>query len=260
MGDTEILATIEDYAARAAFAEAESRTLPAPAALGALLTAAATVAEVPCGTGHHLDQYAAAGSRVALIDGSEPMLARALQRARTAGIAADRLTASAETIPGLTARPAADLVIVPNGALGQLAAQTSLAEVLADLRGLLAPGGRLIAPVLARHADGRLDAAPYFDPDAPPGTWVADREFHLDGLGYVTRHRRQQSAGPGLLGIEFDYRAAGRSRHRSSVRLALLGPHDLIEALHRAGYTRPRFQPGNGGLSEVTAENGPVRR
>jgi SAM-dependent methyltransferase len=256
--DTDVLKAIEDYAARAAFAEAEARALPAPTGLDALLAEETTVVEVPCGTGHHLDRYAAAGCRVVLIDGSEPMLARARRRARAAGIRADRLTATVATLPGLTARPAADLVIVPNGALGQLAAQTALLDLLADLRSLLAPGGRLVAPVLARHGDDRLDAAPYFDPAAPPDTWVPDREFQLNGLGHITRHRRQHLDGPGLLGIDFDYRAAGRSLRRASVRLALLEPQHLLDALRQAGFARPRFHTRTGGLSEVTAENRPV--
>lgn len=259
MADNSVLETIEDYAARAAFAEDEAVTLPVPTGLGALLSAGATVAEVPCGTGHHLDRYAQVGCHVILIDGSKPMLARAQQRAHAAGIAAARLSGAAGRIPGLTARPAADLVVVPNGALNQLAAQTPLNEVLADLRGLLAPGGTLVAPVLVRHADDRLDSAPYFDSAAPPMTWAPDRAFDIEGLGHVTRHRRHHFEDPGVLSIDFDYRTAKSSLHRSSVRLALLRPHDLLQALRRAGYARPRFQPGAGGLSEVCAENGQVR-
>lgn len=92
--------------------------------------------------------------------------------------------------------------------------------------------------------------------------WFADR--YLDPSragGAVLRRRRQHRLHDGngavRVRVEFDYvDTAGASLHTTGVELRLFSAEELAAALTSAGFSRLRFLPGYGGLSDVAAQAG----
>jgi SAM-dependent methyltransferase len=250
---TGVDAVLAAYDERAVHGGGETRAAT-PRLLAEALTDADHVAEVPCGPGHFLPDYAAADCAVTLVDGSPRMLATAVAAAVRAGIPTRRTRTVSCWVQRLEALHGVDAVIVPNAALNQLGAQTSLPHILGALRAAMTPGARLLAQVLCRHDDGKVDAASFYDPDQTDGDWRTDRD--LDPVacgGAVSRRRRAHHDGPAVH-IDFSYHDnAGARLHTASVDLRLLEPDELAAGLRAAGFRDVRFLPGDGGMSEVLA-------
>ncbi|GAA0979425.1 hypothetical protein GCM10009555_044090 [Acrocarpospora macrocephala] len=236
-----------DYRARARHYAAEISHILQPAALAGLLRPGLKVAEMPSGTGHFLPAYTAAGADVVLIDACPAMLEAARRHARTL-----------RTDPGLVCSPIQDLtlrvgpfdlVVMPNAALNQLAADTAPAELLAAVARPLRPGGILLVQVLNPAQDG---ACGFYDPGLSDGTWYADREF-ADQPGQPLVRRRRQHHGAGLVDIDFELHQNGELLYRHHVTLQLLDITELRAALASSGFTDVSVHPGTGGLDELLA-------
>ncbi|WP_062204400.1 class I SAM-dependent methyltransferase [Streptomyces sp. NBRC 109706] len=251
---TSVDAVLAAYDERAAFAGGEARTAR-PRLLAEAIANAVHVAEVPCGPGHFLRDYAAANCGVTLVDGSPRMLTAAVAAGVHAGIPTHRMRTVSCRVQRLPALPGVDTVIVPNAALNQLTAQTSLPRVLGALRAAMAPGARLLMQVLCRHDNRTVDAASFYDPHQPAGAWQTDRRLDPATCGgAVARRRRVHHEDGDAVRIDFAYQdSAGARLHTASVDLRLLEPHGLGAVLHAAAFQDMRFLPGDGGLSEVLA-------
>lgn len=240
------------YDERARLCRAEVAAVARPAALTRLLSGVRDVAELPSGTGHFLAEYAAAGVDVTLLDANPHMLAAAVEHAAAVGLPAARVQARRCFAQHVDDLSSVGLVVVPNAALNQLAAQTPLPDLLSGWRRALRPGAQLLAQVLCAHPDGQLDVAGCYDARQPDWVWFVDRHLAVD-TAEVVRRRRQRQIADRLL-IDFDYRdASGRSVHTASVELRALIPRQLADALRVAGFTLVRFRAGRHGLSELVA-------
>jgi SAM-dependent methyltransferase len=252
------------YDRRASYSHGETR-VTAPRLLPEMLTGARHIAEVPCGAGHFLTEYAAGGLTVTLVDGSRRMLAAARTAALDAGIPAHRLRTRAcrvQHLPHLPVLTDVDAWVAPNAALNQLTAQMSLPGTLSALRAAMAPGARLLAQVLCRHEDGTADASSFYDPHEADGAWRTDRQLDPASAGGAASRRRRTRHDGRAVGIDFSYHdTEGTRLHTTTVELYLLEPAELTAGLRAAGFQNVRFQPGGGVRpSEAVAEaHGPGR-
>jgi SAM-dependent methyltransferase len=239
------------YAARAACYTAEIAGVVPPERLGSLLRPGLRVAEMPSGPGHFLPAYAAAGAEVVLIDACADMLTAAQRR--TAGQQVSSLRTICCRIEDLPAGTGpADVVVIPNAALNQLAASTGPAELIAAAARLLVPGGVLLAQVLRVADDGRAGPCGFYDPALADGTWIADREFTgSDGLRVA--RRRQQHHGGTWLHIDFEFTRDGETLYDHRVDLRLLTNLQVQTAMADAGLTPAGTCPGADGLDVVLA-------
>lgn len=247
------------YGGRARFARAEADIVSRPRLLRGLLRTAGHVAELPCGVGHFLTDYTAAGAETTLIDGNSAMLAAAIEHAAEVGLPADRTHAHCRYIQELSDLPDVDLVVMPNAALNQLASQTPPAELLAEIRRALRCGIELLAQLACVHPGERVDTMGFYDPARQHDVWFADR--YLDPTragGAVLRRRRQHrhhADGVDRVRVEFDYLDSdGASLHTNEVELRLFSAEELVAILTVAGFRHIRFLPGHGGLSEILAQ------
>lgn len=246
------------YAQRARFARAEATAVRRPRLLRGLLRTCSNVAEIPCGAGHFLAEYARTSAAVTLVDASPEMLAAAVTHAIETGVPVDRTTARMAYLHELDALAEIDLVVAPNAALNQLACQSSLTDMLIALRQALRPGVEVLAQMACTHPSGGVDSATFYDPARQHRVWFPDRWFDPAQAGGAVLRRRRQHRDDDRLRIEFDYvDTAGRSLHTTMVELALFCAQQLRDAFTTAGYAHVRFLPGQGGLSEVLATTGP---
>ncbi|MGH3549720.1 MAG: methyltransferase domain-containing protein [Pseudonocardiaceae bacterium] len=191
-------AVVDGYEARARFARAETDMVSSPRLLSGLLRTIGHVAEVPCGAGHFLADYAATGVETTLMDGNAAMLAAAVERAAAVGLPGDRIHAHIGYLQQLDDLMGVDLVVMPNDALNQMACQTPPVELLAAIYRALSPGVELLAQVACTHPGGRMDTTGCYDPGRRHGIWFADH--YLDpnrACGAVLRRRRQHHAANG---------------------------------------------------------------
>jgi SAM-dependent methyltransferase len=231
------------YGRRAAYYAAEISGVPGPALLRGLLRPGLSVAEMPSGTGHFLPAYSAAGARITLVDACPQMLAAAQALATRSGIT---VTAVCETIEGLPGRAGPfDVIVMPNGAINQLAAETPLARLLAVVVLLLAPDGLFLAQALAPDA-----ACGFYDPGLPDGAWHPDRHF-TSGDGRAITRRRRQHHRDGLVHIDFELASGGNEVHRQQVTLRPMPVTETAAALAGAGMRTVRTRCGHAGLAEV---------
>lgn len=254
-------AVVASYAARTRFARVETATMARPRLLHGLLANATHVAEVPCGAGHFLTDYANAGLAVTLVDASEAMLTEARGHARDTGLPPARTHTLHAYVHDLVLPESVDLVVMPNAALNQLACQAPLVNMLIGLRASLRPGAELLAQVACTHPGGAVDTAGFYDPARQHQVWFADRWFDPAHAGGAALRRRRQVRDGDRLRIEFDYRdPADTSLHTTTVELALFSADVLTAALTAAGFNHVRFLAGQGGLSEALATVGGGRR
>lgn len=252
------IVVVDGYEMRARFARAETGMAPRPRLLRGLLRTARHVAEVPCGVGHFLTDYAAAGVETTLIDGNGAVLAAAIEHAADIGLPTDHTHAHVRYVQELDELVDVDLVVMPNAALNQLACQTPIMEMLVAIRRTLLPGVELLAQVACTHPGG-VDATGCYDPGRQHGVWFADRCLNPSRAGGAVLRRRRQSheANGTRVRIEFDYiDPAGVSLHATAVELHWFSSNELVAAFTMAGFSRIRFLPCHGGLSEVVARVG----
>ncbi|MFE1102390.1 class I SAM-dependent methyltransferase [Nocardiopsis alba] len=247
---------VESYRARAAWACAESRPTT-PHLLFRALGDITTVVEFPAGPGHFLTAYARAGVRVRLIDASRPMLTAATHHARDVGVVELAIGCHfLEHLPDL----AEELVVVPNAALNQLAAQTPLTDVLAHLREAVRPGTRLllqylqVGPTSHSEPGGR-----FYDPALPDGHTSTDHTFTDPHNRRVRRHHRQyHTADRSQVRIEFTYTTPGHQERTTHVHLALPDMAEVESALTATGWTRSHTHT-HAGFREILANAGDSR-
>ncbi|MGH3936930.1 MAG: methyltransferase domain-containing protein [Pseudonocardiaceae bacterium] len=235
---------VDGYEARARFARAETDMVPSPRLLRGLLRTAEQVAEVPCGAGHFLADYAATGVETTLIDGNGAMLAAAIEHAAAVELLADRIHAHVGYLQQLGQLVDVDLVVMPNAALNQLASQTPPVELLTVICRALSPGVELLGQVACTHPGGGVDTAGCYDPSRAGGAVLRRRRQHHEVDGAQVR-------------VEFDYvDPAGVSLHATAVELRVFSADELAAIFTTAGFSHMRFLPGHGGLSEVLAQAG----
>ncbi len=255
-------AVVDGYEARARFARAEVDVVPRPRLLLGLLRTARHVAELPCGAGHFLADYAATRVEATLIDGNGAMLAAAIEHASAVGLPNDRTHAQVQYVQQLGALAGVDLVVMPNAALNQLTCQTPLTELLATIHHALRPGVELIAQVACTHPGGGIDTAGCYDPIRQHGAWFVDRYLDPSRAGGAVlrrrrQHRRREGNGAVRVRVDLDYvDTAGVSLHITSVELYLFSAEELTAALTSAGFSRLRFRLGYGALSDFAARAG----
>jgi SAM-dependent methyltransferase len=245
---------VNAYKRRARFAAEDTVAVQRPRLLRGLLCEAAHVAEIPCGAGHFLTEYARTGCAATLVDASPEMLAVAMRNAVEAGLPTDRTFPVVAFVQELGFLADVDLLVVPNGALNQLVCQSRLISLLASLHRAIRPGTTMLTQVVCTHGGQLVDTATFYDAAFPHGAWFIDR--FLDPVrtdGAVFRQRRQHRRGS-LLHIEFAYcDEAGASLGVMTAELELLSALNLAKAFAAAGFTDIRFVPGHGGPSEVVA-------
>lgn len=266
-------AVVAAYSARTPFARSETAAVRRPRLLSRLLNAApvdaaagtvdrvVSVAEIPCGAGHFLTDYASRDCAVTLVDASAEILAIAREHAHEAGLPPHRTHAVRTYVQDLDLAEPVDLMVVPNAALNQLAAQSPLSVLLARLRANMRSGGELLVQLACHHPGGVVDTATFYDPDRGHGAWFDDRWFDPERTDGANLRRRRQHRGGDRLRIEFDYHDVdGTSLHRTTVELTLFTADTMTAALTAAGFTHVRFLPGQGGLSEFLATADGLRR
>lgn len=253
---------VDSYDGRARFVRAEADTVPRPRLLRGLLRTADHVAELPCGAGHFLADYAATGVETTLIDGNGAMLAAAIEHAAELGLPTDRTHAHVRYVQELGDLPDVDLVVVPNAALNQLACQTPPTELLAAIRRSLRCGVELLAQIVCVHPGDRIDTAGFYDSLRQHGVWFTDRylgPIRADRavLRRRRQHRHDEDTGTDRVRVEFDYLdSVGASLQTTGVELCLYSAQELVEVFTAAGFRHIRFLPGYGGLSEILVQTG----
>ncbi|MDQ3154755.1 MAG: methyltransferase domain-containing protein [Actinomycetota bacterium] len=249
---------VASYEQRARFARAEAAAVRRPRLLRGLLRTASHVAEIPCGTGHFLTDYARSETTVTLVDACPQMLTAALEHAVDASLPAGRTFPTHAYLQDLQLLTEVDLVVAPNAAVNQLACQSSLTDMLAALRRAVSPGVDVLAQVACTHPGGGVDASTFYDTARPHRVWFPDHWFDPAQAGGAVLRRRHQHRDGDWLRVQFDYvDPAGRSMHTTAVELTLFSAPTLRDAFTAAGFAHVRFLPGHGGLSEVLATADP---
>lgn len=240
------------YAARAQTYAAETADVPAPHTLHALLRRGLRVAEAPSATGYHLTAYAKHGAEVTLIDTCADMLHLARRRAEDLGTTPQTICCRIEDLT--PDHGPIDLVVVPNGALNQLAADSAPGELLTALTRVLPPGGILLAQVLPPPGHPADQPCGFYDPGLEDRTWITDRDFIGDSGQRLVRRRRQHRTGP-LLRIDFELTRDSDPAplYAHTVQLRQLTDRALNTAAAAAGLTFAGISPGAGGLYEMLA-------
>ncbi|GAA1464568.1 hypothetical protein GCM10009603_41910 [Nocardiopsis exhalans] len=241
---------VSSYRDRAAWARAESCPTT-PHLLPRALADITAVVEFPAGPGYFLTHYAHAGVRLHLIDASWPMLTAATHHAREAGVA--ELAIGCHYLEHLPELVGEELVVVPNAALNQLAAQTPLPDVLARLREAVKPGTRLLLQYVAASAG---PGSGFYDPALPDGRTILDHTFTAPGNQQVTRrHSQHHTADRRQARIEFTYTVSGHEERTSHVHLALPASGEVETALAHTGWVTTHTHDG-AGFREVLATAG----
>lgn len=237
----------EDYAQRATLYAVEVATLKRPVLLAELLKSAPLVAEAPCGAGHFLDEYAANGTSVTLLDAEPEMLRIAAERARM------KLVEARTTVLTFgTDRPDRqfDFITCPNAAVNYLNATLGKAIAAASLAELVCGGGRLLMQVLLQHADGTVDRCGCYDPGAPHGRWLTEWTRPDGKSGQLTRRRRQRRDGD-VITVDLERRYDGRPLGRSQVILQLVELGQVAAQFAEHGLDVITVVPGHDQLSEI---------
>ncbi|HEX3963914.1 MAG TPA: class I SAM-dependent methyltransferase [Trebonia sp.] len=229
------------YEERAGYYAAEISHVPVPALLAGLLRPGLAVAEMPSGTGHFLPAYSAAGAGITLVDACPQMLAAAQVVAAKSGIAITAVCGAIEDLPGRAST--FDLIVMPNGALNQMAADIPLARLLASVARFLAPHGLFLAQFLAPGA-----GCGFYDPGLTDGDWHQDRQF-ADEDGHLITRRRRQHHQDGLVHVGFEWASGANPVHCQQVTLRPMPIADVQVALADAGLRTLRT--GSGGFAEI---------
>jgi SAM-dependent methyltransferase len=230
------------YAGRASWYAAEISQVPEPALLARLLRPGLAVAEMPSGTGHFLPAYSAARASITLVDACPQMLTAAQVRASRSGTAIATMCGMIEDLPGRTGP--FGLIVMPNGALNQLAAAAPPDRLLAAVARLLFPDGLFLAQILSPDA-----ACGFYDPELADGDWHQDRQFPGEDGRPVSRRRCQHHEGD-VVHTEFELASGGCPIHRQQVVLKLMAA-EVRATLASAGLHVLEAGPGPGGLTEV---------
>lgn len=232
-----------EYAERAAYYAAEISQIPEPALLAKLLRPGLAVAEMPSGTGHFLPAYSAARADITLVDACPEMLGTAQALATRNGTPITTVCVMIEDLPG-RAGPYG-LIVMPNGALNQLAFGTPPGRLLKAIARLLAPDGLFLAQALSADAP-----CGFYDPGLADGKWYKDRKRPGEDGRIITRRRRQRHKGD-LVHIDFELASGGRPVHRQQVSLKPMTVADMEAVLADAGLCVMEASPGSGGLAEI---------
>jgi SAM-dependent methyltransferase len=231
------------YAERASWYAAEISGVPVPALLAGVLSPGMAVAEMPSGTGHFLPAYSGARASITLADACPQMLTAARAQACRGGTVVATACGRIEDLPGRTGP--FGLIVMPNGALNQLAAATPPGGLLTAVARLLVPDGFFLAQVLSPDA-----ASGFYDPGRADGDWQEDRQFPGEDGMPVSRRRCQHHDGD-VVRIEFELRSGGRVVHRQQVALKLMTAGDVHAVLAGAGLRVLQYGPGPGGFTEI---------
>lgn len=186
------------------------------------------VLELGCGTGRIMVPVARAGVDLVGIDRSEPMLARAGQRLRRAGLANVRLLRGDIRALPFRRRPGFALVMAPYGILQSLTRERDLRDTLASVHRVLRPGGLF-----------GLDLVP----DLPRWTEYTRRKSlsgrsgpirHLTLIESVHQDRRRRLT---IFDQEYVERRGREHRvHRFSLTFRTLSMRQMRRRLEQAGF------------------------
>ncbi len=231
------------YAGRASWYAAEISQVPEPALLAGLLHPGLAVAEMPSGTGHFLPAYSSAGASITLIDACPQMLTAAQAQASQGGTTIATVCGMIEDLPGRTGP--FSLIVMPNGALNQLAVAAPPGRLLTAVARLLVPAGRILPQDLAPDA-----ACGFYDPELADGDWHQDRQFSAGDGVPVCRRRRQHHEGD-VVRIEFELRSGGYVVHRQQVTLKMMTAGEVHAVLADGGLRVLQRGPGSGGFIEI---------
>lgn len=231
------------YAERASWYAAEISAAPVPALLAALLRPGMAVAEMPSGTGHFLPAYSSGRASITLADACLQMLIAAQAQAFRSGTVVTTVCGRIEDLPGRTGP--FGLIVMPNGALNQLASTEPPDRLLTAAARLLAPGGLFLAQVLSPGA-----ACGFYDPGLADGDWREDRQF-LDEDGVPVSRRRCQHHEGDVARIEFELRSGGCVVHRQQVAVKMMTAREVHAVLAGAGLCVLQCGPGPGGFTEI---------
>jgi SAM-dependent methyltransferase len=129
---------------------------------------------VGAGTGRHAVEFARRGFDVLAVDPSEPMLARARDNAREAGVEIDFAVGGFGDLGSIVERPADAVVSLGNAFIHVEGAQGAR-RAIEDMAGVLVPGGLLVLHFL--NHDRLLDSRPRTMPARFRETPEGDRVF-----------------------------------------------------------------------------------
>jgi SAM-dependent methyltransferase len=231
------------YARRVSWYAAEISSVPVPTLLAGVLRPGLTVAEMPSGTGHFLPAYSCARASITLADACPQMLTVAQAQASKGDIAITTVCGMIEDLPGMTGP--FGLIVMPNGALNQLAAAALPGKLFAAVARLLVPDGLFLIQVLSPDT-----ACGFYDPSLADGDWQEDRQFPGEDRVPVSRRRCQHHEGD-IVRIEFELRSGGRMVHRQQVALKMMTARDVHAVLAGAGLRVLQYGPGSGGFTEI---------
>jgi SAM-dependent methyltransferase len=189
----------------------------------------ATLLDLACGTGRHSVPLAAAGYTVTGVDLMEPYLERARARARAAGSPARFVRADMRDL-GALPQGGFDAVVSLHTSFGFLDTEEADLAVLDQIRGLLAPGGRLLVDVMNRD---------WFLSQSGESFGVAADEFvvrNFDTEGPVT-YLYEERFSPLTSRIRWHIRTSSTVPERSATAdYRVYSAHELRNLLLRAGF------------------------
>jgi SAM-dependent methyltransferase len=231
------------YARRASWYAAEISGVPVPTLLAGVLRPGLAVAEMPSGTGHFLPAYSSAHASITLADACPQMLTAAQAQALRNGTVVATVCGMIEDLPGRTGP--FGLIVMPNGALNQLAAAAPPGGLLTAIARLLVPDGLFLTQVLSPDV-----ACGFYDPRLADQDWQEDRQFPGEDGGPVSRRRCQHHEGD-IVRIEFELRSGGCVVHRQQVALKMMTAREVHAVLAGAGLRVLQCGPGSGGFTEI---------
>lgn len=196
---------------------------------GALgLPAGSALLDLACGTGRHSVPLSGAGYTVTGVDLMEPYLERARARADAAGSTARFVRADMRDLSALPQR-SFDAVVSLHTSFGFFDTDEANLAVLQQIRGLLAPGGRLLIDVMNRD---------WFLSQSGESFGVEAHEFvvrNFDVDGPVT-YLYEEHFSPLTSRIRWHIRTMGPTPERSAAAdYRIYSAHELCALLSRAG-------------------------
>jgi hypothetical protein len=147
----------------------------------------------------------------------------------------------------------ADLIVVPNGALNQLAHDLPLSDIFRPLAGVLGPEGRILVQALLGEP---VEACGFYEP-LRGGAWFTDRRIPNPSGETLVRRRRQRRHSD-LVGIDFTLHRDDTLIYEHTVALRLLNRASITQAAAAAGLTVATYRPGLGRMTEVILAGAPA--
>ena len=185
------------------------------------LPAAASVLDLPCGTGRHALLFAAHGYRVTAVDRTKRYLDAVREQAESRQIELELVASDMRSF----SRPGSyDLALNLFSSLGYFDDPDDDVRVLANFHESLRAGGKLIVDTMSKEILSRDWQPRRWTHDEESDEYLLEESHLLDGWSRVESH--------------WDLGSRGAERKRFSFRMNLYSGSGIVRALRQAGFSK----------------------